>query len=256
MSRTRQYGPHPVSDMKRSAQSQKQSKRKKRARVVGGVNPGAMVGNSPKFVPEKKWLDNWIYGQAITSGGASAGHVMLCNLPAVGPNSYQRIGRRIQITNVHIKVVVHPVTPVPTSVPEDLLFMLIWDQDATALPTLANLLTSTDTVGATSSTVYDGFNLNESKRFKILKKKLVPLRICGTMTGALPCNGAAFQAQNNDLAWDWHVKSNLITQFNAGAAGNITDISNGALVFTWWTSLGVGLPVSTFDVNSRIRYYD
>lgn len=245
--------------MKRRAVEQahgpiKKRKVPKRERVQAiNLGPGRP---SAIFVPEKKWVDTSNYAVPILSGTAAANHNILLNGLVPGTRSYNRVGNRIQITDIHVKVSLHPVTPVPTSVPEDIVFMVIYDNEGGSLPALGALLTSTDLNGAGTSTPISHFNLTESKRYKILKRKVVPLRICGTATGALPCNGAAFQANQDDLIWSWHIKSNILTQYNAGASGGVGDIANGSIIFCWWTSLGVGLPVSNFDCETRIRYYD
>lgn len=206
--------------------------------------------------PELKAMDQWLIGQAITSGTGAAGHVMLLNSPLLGTERYNRIGRRINIKKAHIHVSLHPVTPVPTSVPEDIVFMLIWDLEAGATPSLSSLLSDEDGAGTVLVSVLSHVNLNNSKRYRILKRKNIPLRVCGTATGALPCNGAAFQANQDDLDFKWNVNCDYITQFNAGNTGVIGDITNGALIFCWWTSLAAGLPTSSFDVTARLRYLD
>lgn len=240
-------------EMKRRASTQIRPAAK---RVKRSPAAATTYGQSKKFTPELKAFDSFDTNVPITTGTASAGHVSLLNAPQLGSDRFNRIGRKIQIKKIHVRISLHPVTPVPTSVPEDIVFMLIWDRDGNTLPSLTQLLQDVTVGGVVSSTVNSHQNLDESKRYKILKKHIVPLRICGTATGALPCNGAAFQAQSNDLNWSWNIKGDFITQYNAGNAGNVADISNGGLILCWWTSLGAGLPVSTFDYNNRIRYFD
>jgi len=242
-----------LTPMKRKANAQKSRKAEHKRRRV--ADPFTLQGRS-SFKPELKALDQWLFGQAITSGTGSANHVMLLNSPMLGTDRNNRIGRKIQIKSAHVHVSLHPVTPVPTSVPENIVFMLIWDLEAGATPALSSLLTNIDTSGVASVSVLGMMNLDNAKRYKILKRINIPLRICGTATGALPCNGAAFQANQDTLDFKWNVKCNLLTQFNSGNTGVVGDITNGALVFCWWTDLGAALPTSSFDVTSRIRYYD
>lgn len=257
MSRTQRQRQYPLGiepwEMKRRANVQKTKKVSKKRRVA--TDSFSLQGRS-SFQPELKALDQWLFAQPITSGTGAANHVMLLNSPMLGTDRNNRIGRKIQIKSAHIHVSIHPVTPVPTSVPEDLVFLLVWDLEAGATPALSSLLTNIDTAGTASVSVIGMQNLDNSKRYKILKRKNIPLRVCGTATGALPCNGAAFQANQDTLDFKWNIKCNLLTQFNSGNTGVIGDITNGALVFCWWTSLGAALPTSDFDVTSRIRYYD
>lgn len=250
----RNYFKEEDAQMKRRASFQLMPAGKKRK--VVNTNQQFKLTQSKNFTPELKALDNYLYAQPITSGTGAANHVMLMNSPVLGTERYNRIGRRIQIKSAHVRVSIYPVTPVPTSVPEDLVFMLVWDLEAGATPALSSLLQDVDVAGVASTGPLSHVNLDNSKRYKILKRKNVPLRICGTATGALPCNGAAFQAQENDLLFEWNVNLNEVTQFNSGTTGVIGDITSGALVFCWWTSLGAALPTSTFDVSGRIRYLD
>lgn len=240
--------------MKRRANQQLGPVTKKKARRA--PRDPASFKTSSTFQPEMKSLDSWIFNQPIVSGTGAANHVLLLNSPILGTERYNRIGRRIQVKSVHVHWTLHPVQPVPTSVPEDLVFFLVWDLEAGATPALTSLLQTVDGAGVTNSSVTSQINLDNSKRYIILKRKNVPLRVCGTATGALPCNGAAFQAMSNDLDFKWNVKVNRTTQFNAGNTGVIGDITNGALLVCWWTSLGAGLPTSFLDVSARCRYYD
>jgi len=237
--------------MKRRAATQKQSKGVKKVRRATAPTAGR-VG----FQPELKSFDTWDTAANIGAGTGSAGHVALLNPLTLGSDRYQRIGRKIQIKKIHVRISLHPATPDLTTVPEDIVIMLVWDKDGNTLPSLPNLLQDVSAGGVVTSAVNSHQNLDESKRYTILKKKVIPLRICGTATGALPCNGAAFQAQNNDLNWSWNLKGDYITQYNANNAGNIGDIANGALVLCWWTNLGVGFTTSNLSYNTRIRYFD
>lgn len=205
--------------------------------------------------PELKAVDAFL-GSSILSGVGAANHVALINNPIQGPDRNQRIGRKIQIKSIHCRFSLHPVTPVPTSVPEDIVILLVWGYEGGPLPALADVLQDVNYAGTTLTNVRSNTNLDTTKRFKILRRKNIPLRICGTATGALPCNGAAFQANQDDINWEWYMKCDLMTQFNSGNAGTVADIENGSLFILFYTDLGPALPVSSIDITTRIRYYD
>lgn len=242
--------------MKRKAITQKTRKGEGKRAKGSQFNQPIVIGpSSAKFAPEMKAVDV-NFNANIPPGTAAAFHVSLLNGLTLGADRQNRIGRRVQVKKIHCLISLNPVTPVPTSVPETIVFALVVDLDATGLPAQADIFQDVAFNGTQTTNVFSGFNLNSAKRFKILKKKVVPLRICGTATGALPCNGAAFQAEQDTLVWEWHVKTDILTQFNAGNTGSITDIENGAIYLVWWTDLGVGLPESTFDFHGRVRFYD
>lgn len=246
------YVPNPK--MKRKANQQIGPKSKKARKSSARRDPQSLV-TSKHFQPELKAIDNFL-GTTIIPGTGSANHVMLLNNPVRGTDRHQRIGRKIQIESVDVRCSLHPVTPQPTSVPEDIVIALVWGVEGAPFPSLSDLFTETDSAGTLDVTVRAHTNLDNTKKFRILKRKLIPLRICGTATGALPCNGAAFQANQDDLYWEWHIKKPLITQFNLGNTGTVTDIENGALFLVFWTDLSAGLPVSGIDFNTRVRFYD
>ena len=157
--------------MKRSANFQK-GRNAKRAKTVapaaGFAQNRAVIGRT--FQPEMKSLDT-VLNSAITSGTGAGGHVLLCNNPLLGTDRFQRIGRRIQIKAIHLNLSLHPVTPVATSVPEDLVFMLVWDRDSGGTPTLSNLLQDTDNLGAVVNSVRSNRNVDLAKRYKMLWKR-------------------------------------------------------------------------------------
>lgn len=240
--------------MKRKAMVQKDRKTTKRVRRYA-PEPIVIGRSSAAMIPEMKAVDTNSLN-TITSGTAAVLHLTLMNCPLLGTERYNRIGRRIQIKKINVMISVQPVTPVPTSVPEDIIIVLFVDIDGGTQPSLPDLFTTVDNGGAAVGNVYSMRNLNTTSRFKVLKVKRIPLRICGTMTGALPCNGAAFQATQDDLQFSWNVKTDVRTQFNANSTGNSGDIENGAIYLGYWSSIGAGLPNSAINITTRCRYYD
>lgn len=240
--------------MKRRASKQKQSKGVKKRRIV--VASPKLITGGKSFSPELKCCDSGGTG-TIAPGYTSVGHVDLINVPFLGTERYQRIGRKINIKQIHIKIAVTAPTPTATQIPEDLLFLLVWDQEGGPIPNLADVLQQITTSAVATTDVYSFTNLDNTGRFRILKRKNVPLRVCGTLTGALPCNGAEFQANQDNLFWEWNLKTDLTTQFNSGNTGTIGDVSTGALFLMWFTNLGALQPDRAgLDYRTRIRYYD
>lgn len=244
--------------MKRRASTQKQSKGVKKVRSAGPAAARGMVvtGSSKSFAPELKALDTNGHG-SIVPLLTSTNHTQLLNIPFLGTERYQRIGRKINIKKVHVKIAITAPTPTATQVPEDLLFLLVWDKEGGPIPNLANIIQDISANGTAVTDVYSYNNLDETGRFTILKRKNVPLRVCGTLTGALPCNGAEFQATQDNLFWEWNLKTNFTTQFNAGNTGTIGDLATGALYLFWYTSLDpAAVDFATIEYHTRIRYFD
>lgn len=242
--------------MKRARPDSSETSKKKRK--VTTTKAKAVVvdrASGSTFKPELKAVSTAAL-ITINSGAGSAGHTVLLNGLVTGANSYNRIGRKIQMKSIQVQISLHPPTPTVTNFPQDLIFFLYVDRDSGALPALADLYQDVAQNGTVSTTVYSQRNLSTTQRFKVLRVKRIPLRICGTATGALPCNGAAFQANQDDLQWIWNVPVNIITTFNLGNTGTYTDIENNAVYLSFFSSVGVGEDPASFDVSTRIRYLD
>lgn len=256
MSRTKPRDVGLAMKRQRSGAQKERKAKKSKGFDTRKVATHAVRNAGTGFKPELKAFDVWDSNVSIPPGTGSASHVALLNAMQLGSDRFNRIGRKVQIKKIHVRISLHPVTPVPTSVPEDIVVMLVWDTDGNTLPGLAQLLADTSLAGVIGIDVNSHQNLDESTRWKILKRKVIPLRVCGTATGALPCNGAAFQALSNDLHWDWNIDCDLLTQYSSLSNGNVADISNGSLILCWWTNLAVGLPPSALSYRTRIRYFD
>lgn len=240
--------------MKRSRTKDTEKPRKKR-RVTTSPSRSKAITAKSSFQPELKSVSTAAF-ITIGTGAGSAGHTVLLNGLVLGTDRFNRIGRKIQMKRIQVQISLHPPTPTVTNFPQDLLFFLYVDRDSGALPALADLYQDVAQNGSVSTTVYSQRNLNTTKRFRVLAVKRIPLRICGTATGALPCNGAAFQANQDDLQWNWNIPVDIITQYNGGNTGAYTDIENNAVYLSFFSSVGVGEDQCSFDVSTRVRYLD
>jgi len=243
--------------MKRARSGDSEKSSKKRKTTVSKPQKAIVIdrGSRSAFKPELKAVSTAAL-ITINSGAGSAGHTVLLNGLVTGANSYNRIGRKIQMKKIQVQISLHPPTPTVTNFPQDLIFFLYVDRDSGALPALADLYQDVAQNGTVSTTVYSQRNLSTTQRFKVLAVKRIPLRICGTATGALPCNGTAFQANQDDLQWTWNIPVNIITTFNLGNTGTYTDIENNAVYLSFFSSVGVGEDPASFDVSTRVRYLD
>lgn len=255
---------YSVHDMKRARTQYGYKKKAKpsRAKRAKAVSAGGQVltvrkSNTP-FTPELKAVDNWI-DAIFTPGFTSTNHVMLLNGLLLGADRQNRIGRKIQTKKIHVRCVLHPQTPDENLVAEDLLIMLVLDVDSVttgALANLSNLLQDTNYGGTQRTGVFSGQNLNGTSRFKILKKVMIPLRSCGTATGVVSCGGNVFQAASNLMEFEWHVDCDIITKYNSGNTGSVSDIENGAIYIMWQTSGENDTNFAAMSITTRIRYYD
>lgn len=237
--------------MKRRASTQKVKKTSAKKTRVSPASKQMVFSQSKAFTPELKAVDNILTAQPITTGTGAANHVLLLNTMTLGTERFNRVGRRIQMKSAHVRISLYPSYAAGT-LPEDIVFMLVLDLEAGATPALTSLLQDVDNVGAVNSTPTSHVNLDNSKRYKILKRKNIPLR--GAV--ATIVTAGASQATQDTLDWSWNVAMNELCQFNAGNTGVIGDIVNGALILCWWSTIGGVAPTSTFDARTRVRYLD
>lgn len=237
--------------MKRQASTQKYGTAKKRKTTVASrsrADPQSFKTTN-SLSPELKSLDN-VLSTVIASGFGAANHNILLNCPIPGPDRQNRIGRRIHMKSAHVHVTLFPSNAAGPLV-EDLVFLLVWDLEAGALPAMSSLLTDVDLAGTATTNVTSHINLDNSKRYTILKRKNVPYR----PSLASPPVGME-QSSADNLDWTWNVKLNHITQFNSGNTGVIGDITNGALLFCYWSTTAVALGQTGMVATCRVRYYD
>lgn len=196
---------------------------------------------SKNFEPEKKALDTTLTAIVVVTGTGAANHTTVLNAPLLGTERYNRIGRRIQLKSAHVHIEFTPAVVLQNATT---MFCLVWDLEAGALPALGSLYADVDSAGTATNTVLSHVNLDNSKRYRILRKKMVETRAVQV----------APQFEQDLAFWSWDVKLDEITQFSGGNTGTIADIVNGALVLGYWSNAAAD--TGTFNASCRIRYYD
>jgi len=247
--------------MKRSPLHQKTSKTVKRRKTTAkavSYQPVVIGPPTAVFKPELKAVDTFGIGIPIGQGYGAASHSILLNGLLLGPERYHRIGRKIQTKKMHVTINLKPPTPVAELAAETIVFMLIVDLDAGSNPSADMLLQDVNNTGGTNTSTCSGRNLNTTSRFKILRKEIVPLRHYGQIdSGWEPATGGVGQFNKNLMQWEWHVDTDVFTQFNQVNDGTLASIENGAIWFCYWTDqASIGAPTTLFDLHARLRYYD
>ena len=214
---------------------------------------------SNTFSPELKSYDTHGSFLIAHDGYAGPSHVSLINCPIKGSEMYNRIGRRIKCVQADINITLYPGMPTPDTLAQNITFICFVDSDPTTSTLPGYDLLYKDFVGPTGAPLVDIMshrNLDLIKRFRVLRRKNIPLRTCGTATGVIPCNGNAFQASENDITFSWSLPLNLETQFNSGNGGTITDMVNNALYIGYWTDAQAPQQEASFKMSTRVRYRD
>lgn len=240
--------------MKRSrAQYSSSLKRKKssRKRIAGPrrTYSGSLVPVSSRgYRPnpqEKKVFDVDSNNYNVNNTGT----VTLLNIPVLGTDMTQRVGRKIINRSIYIRGVLRTngsLNMTTISQQSQLARMLlVWDtQPNGAAPAVSDILKA---ASATSQ-----LNINYRDRFKILCDKqyaMGPFQIDTVNHYGLSSNQQAYGIKK-------YKKLYLETIFNGTNGGTIGDITTGALWMVWVGTQAAGGDACTATVTTRLRFSD
>lgn len=182
----------------------------------------------------------------------TTGSPTLVFLPRQGVDFDERVGRKTHIKSIYIRgqIAVQPAiaNPIVTGAncPAQMgRLIVVWDKQPNGAAFAATDLLF-------SASVYAQLNLNNRDRFQILADQqycLGPFIYNTTATSAIGTTADVIQEIK------WYKKVNLETIYKADA-GNIGDISTGALFVFWIGSVVSGTNDLVADMSVRCRYND
>lgn len=192
-------------------------------------------------MPEKKFID-----ATGTTTSPDTGTFYLLNGLSLGTSVTTRIGQKIVIKSIHVKVVVNgaPFSQTPTVAANRVRLMLLWDnQPNTLTPTIGDVLeNATAGVGIVSSQ-YTGY----ISRFRILWDERVDLT---NLTAANAPTNIITQYREKFL------KTNLLVSYSDTNNGDIQDIITGAVFLLIIGASATAANYSSHQFYSRIRFVD
>jgi len=184
-------------------------------------------------------------------------YIQSLNLIRVGSTFCNRIGRKINMTSLHIRLYLAPIRT--QAVNGDVArIMLVYDRQTNgAYPVIADILQSTDQATANTVSVISGVNLNNRDRFQILRDEFIPLPTL-TFTAGVITNQGFVDPIAPLTKTDWYVKLNgMITQYKADSApAVIGDISTGGLYLVSFAAAANGAEGWSAQFENRLRYTD
>lgn len=195
-----QYGGFGGTQARISAQRKLSSAR--RAALTRASRIPASLMAQPRTGPtELKSTDQATTAIAFLTAGTVA---LVVAPPLEGASFYQRVGRRIRMKSIELRGEIQPSNGNAAAVTRQFARLLvIYDRQANgALPAVADILTGYNAAGATSSTVYDGLNMNNRDRFLVLRDRklyLPPLGINGATPAASQGVALVGNRDNEDL---------------------------------------------------------
>jgi hypothetical protein len=194
--------------------------------------------------PEKKYLDTrasagtTVFAFGGGNNGTGAAFLQLCNGLILGTAATQRIGRQITMKSLLFRMVINASA---AGGPGVLRVLLVIDHQANgAAMTTVDLFEQP----AVADVITSPLNLSNRERFRILMDKLY--NIGGDIAGS--------SVEPDTVHIEKFKKLNLITTYNGGNAGNVTDIATNSLYLVCLGTATAVSPVTNYDV--RIRFTD
>ena len=201
------------------------------------------------FIPTTS-LELKVFDVTLANSGVNTTSSISCiNLPVLGTDFTQRIGRKTVTKSIHIRgylLIEYALTNAIGGAPGQMARMIILNdlQPNGALPVI------TDILAQANPTAH--LNLNNRDRFRVIIDKqwaLDPYTFNTTAT-------TSQSSQGNVNAFNVYRKVNIPTIFNATNGGTIADINTGALILVWIGSVVAGATDSNALHSTRIRFYD
>jgi len=183
------------------------------------------------------------------------------NLISSGSSFFNRVGRRIEMKNIRVVCTIffNPPVAVNTLFPSFYVrFLIVYDRQTNgSIPSINEILQTTDQSGVNSTTAFSGVNLNNRDRFSILRDTRISIpQVTSSATGNVSL-GATFTDPLKPLSnLDHFVKlKGLVTQYKADTNPSVIgDIATGGLFWIMHTTAGAS-PWAC-EMEARLRYHD
>jgi len=220
-------------------------------------SPAAMFATSSYNSEEKKFLD-YSADQATfpVEPYTNAGFIPL-NIPTVGSAFYNRIGNKITMKSLHLKINIAQRTPVsaPGGNNQTCRWLLVYDRQTNgATPTIQTLLTDYQADGSTEGGILSGMNPTQTGRFIILREHFIKLFNLNAVAGQAYTSQSMME-QDGQWFVNWFVKLKDLEAIYQANNGSIGDVANGAL---WLVALSdipdVDNSCAIFTFKSRLRF--
>ena len=208
---------------------------------VGNLSVGSGLG-----LTERKVIDINTTQYAIESTGTQ---LQLLNGCVPGSQNFNRIGRKIFMRSLQIRGAIN-LTDTTAGTNVVCRMVIVYDKQSNgSAPTWANIMTSQNISGTTSSDVFAMVNLDNRDRFVIIRDQLyIPGAIDNTAT-------QTYAMGPGTIVLNEYIPLKLETLYNGGSAGTIGDITSGSLYCFWIANANNSFGV-TANVAFRVRFED
>lgn len=233
-----------------SAKREGKKLRRSSTLTIAGAKP--LRYGRPQMGPEKKGYDTAITAGPLLATVTTAVDAFVLNIPRVGPNSYQRIGRKISLNSLRIRgeFVGQFDTSRATVEATVVRMFVVWDKHSNGGVAPSAIIGITDANGTETANVLDSVRYDQMERFTILRDVAVALTPPSGNTGGV--GQTSLVSHHFDEFVDL---KGLITTYDADDGG-VADIASGGLQVYFRVTDVTGSAVYVRDCHARLRYYD
>lgn len=180
------------------------------------------------------------------------------NLVQTGSTFCNRIGRRIEMKSIRVNGQLDFITTNTQTTYSYARIMIVYDRQTNgAIPSIADILQSTNQSTTNSTNSLSGLNLNNRDRFVVVRDQRITLPPVTFATGV-----ATFQSQTDAVEPTFNIDmysklKGLLTQYKADSnPAVIGDISSGGLYLVTFGQLALGLTGYQATLECRLRFLD
>lgn len=185
----------------------------------------------------------------------STANKTLLNAVIAGNAIQNRLARRIRMHSLRIMGQIIQTQAGAAPVDDLIHVFVVYDKQPNAAAfVVADLLQVCDAGGTTGTTNFSFQNMSNAKRFKILRHWKRKVEVTGAAINQ-PAQETTDYTTSTTL--DLYVPlRDCDTQYNAGAAGTITDIQSGALYLLVLGGQSAANSQYSLQYNARLRFVD
>jgi len=204
-------------------------------RRVHGIAPRALM-RTGGLLPYPSNIERKFFDVALTDDATSTPSLNCVNAMVAGTSAVTRIGRRIVMKSLQIRGLIYRENAATTT-NQFMRLVVVFDRQPNGSATVAPWTDMYNT--ATPHTLK---NMANAGRFFTLMDKNIDI--------------TAANGGNTEVSINEFIKFNLPVYYNAGVAGNVADISTGALLVCYVGSQAAGTDDINVELNCRLRYTD
>lgn len=186
----------------------------------------------------------------------STGTVTCLNLIRAGSSFFNRIGRKVNMKSLHLKMFLNPVRT--SAAPDYVRVMVVYDSQSNgAAPAISDVIQDTDQAGTNSTNAFSSANLNNRDRFRILcDYRIAPPTT--TVTAGVVTNVGVVDPLTEVIDIERFIPlKGLVTQFKADSSpAVIGDIATGGLFLITYGRYASGAEGWQATGSFRLRYKD